>query len=184
MILSDTQIAQYAIAAGWSGNDARIAVAVAIAESGGSTTAQNPSGASGLWQVMWSLHNESGDWSDPATNARAAYGVWKQQGWNAWTTYKRGTYLTYMGRAAIAVASAGTSASGASSNNNVPSDTSGASNTLTTAELGGTWLRVGAFFLGAMLMIAGLLRMMGVNQTVVQFAKGAAKDAVEAAAVA
>jgi hypothetical protein len=32
---------------------------------------------------------------DPATNAKVAYGIWRDSGWKAWTTYTRGTYKQY-----------------------------------------------------------------------------------------
>lgn len=54
-------------------------------ESGGDPGAHNPSGASGLlqimpfWQKAW-----PGDYFDPSTNVAVAYQIWLQQGYGAW----------------------------------------------------------------------------------------------------
>ena len=111
--ISDAQIAGYASAAGVSGENVAIAVAVAIAESGGNTEAHNPVGLDnsyGLWQInmlgsmgperrskLGIANNEA--LFDPAVNARAM--VMISSGgvdWKPWTTFTRGTYLMYMGR--------------------------------------------------------------------------------------
>lgn len=177
-IISDKAIAQYAANAGFAGGNLTTAVAVALAESGGNTDAHNPSGASGLWQVMWSLHGFSGNPYDPQTNANAAFQVFQQQGWNAWTTHNSGAYLVFMGRATVATT--GTTANGRNSSgaSSAPAaNTSSGIAGLKTATMGGLWLRVGAFLLGTLLLVEGLMRATGANKTVIQFAKGAAKDA-------
>jgi hypothetical protein len=33
---------------------------------------------------------------DPAQNIAAAYKIWERQGYQAWTTYNNGKYLTYI----------------------------------------------------------------------------------------
>lgn len=108
--LTREQIAGYAKGAGFTGKDLPIAVAVALAESGGETTSHNatpPDNSYGLWQInmLGSMgpdrrralnipNNEA--LYDPATNARAARMVWKTQGWGGWTTFTRGTYKKFL----------------------------------------------------------------------------------------
>lgn len=108
--LSSSEISGYASKAGFSGDDLGIAVAVAQAESRGNPTAHNskpPDDSYGLWQInmLGSLgparRKEFGITSntqlyDPATNAKAAYMVWKSSGWKAWTTYTSGAYKKYL----------------------------------------------------------------------------------------
>lgn len=108
--LSREQIAFLAKGVGWKGSDVNIAVAVALAESGGNPRAHNatpPDNSYGLWQInmlgamgpdrrkKFGLQSNE-DLFQPAVNARAAYGIWKGSGWKAWTTYTRGTYKQYM----------------------------------------------------------------------------------------
>jgi hypothetical protein len=113
------QIAGYAHNAGWTGQDLVVAVAVALAESGGDpkkrgdtslqTSEWGPS--IGLWQIR-SLNAEKGHGTtrdeianlDPQTNANHAYSIWKSQGWGPWSAHNNRTYLLYM-----PVASAGAS---------------------------------------------------------------------------
>jgi hypothetical protein len=101
--ITDQQIANAAAAAGWTGNDRVIAVAVALAESGGDPTAQhrNANGSTdyGLWQVN-SVHGfPVPELLTVVGNGRHAHEVWQRQGWNAWTTYKTGAYTIYTLRA-------------------------------------------------------------------------------------
>lgn len=53
--------------------------------------AHNPSGASGLTQVMPMWADDCGgvpsDLFDPAFNLRCAHHVWEVSGWGAWSTY-------------------------------------------------------------------------------------------------
>lgn len=110
MRIPDRLIAIYAIAAGFAGDDVAIAVAVALAESGGNPYAVNVnvnhSVDHGVWQIndinADALH--LGDWRDPATNARMARIVWKRQGWQGWATYNSGAYEQFMGRGKTAAA--------------------------------------------------------------------------------
>jgi len=107
--LSKDEIRKYASAAGFTGNNLDIAVAVALAESGGNPQSHNavpPDDSYGLWQInmlgglgpdrraKFNLKSNS-DLYDPATNARVAFGIWQGSGWKAWTTYTRGTYKKY-----------------------------------------------------------------------------------------
>lgn len=108
--LSREEIASAARNAGFSGNDVNIAVAVALAESGGDPKTHNatpPDNSYGLMQInmlgtmgpdrrkTYGLKSND-DLYDPATNMRVAYGIFKNNGWKAWTTYTRGTYKQFM----------------------------------------------------------------------------------------
>lgn len=103
MILNSSQIAQLAYNAGFRGEALNIAVAVALAESGGNTQAYNPeiaagtptgSGSRGLWQIYGAAHPEYNNDSafDPQTNAIAAYKVFREAGnrFTPWSTYNAG----------------------------------------------------------------------------------------------
>ena len=98
-------------AAGFSGRDLVVAVAVAGAESGWRATATNVNtNASvdyGMWQIN-SVHADllaSGDWRDPYSNAQMAHSVWADAGgsWTPWTTYTSGAYLSRLSAAQKAV---------------------------------------------------------------------------------
>jgi len=109
-MLSAAQIKAYAKNAGFTGTVLDDMVGIAFAESGGNTNSHNstpPDNSYGLWQinmlgsmgaqrrVMFGISNND-QLFDPATNAHAAYVVYKNQGLNAWTTYKNGAYLKHM----------------------------------------------------------------------------------------
>ncbi|HEY6020471.1 MAG TPA: transglycosylase SLT domain-containing protein [Candidatus Paceibacterota bacterium] len=94
-----------------------IAIAVCLAESGGDTLAKNASStASGLWQVMVSVHaKEIRDaqiqWEsqlsngknltvfDPRVNTTAAGFIWQKAGnsWSPWEAYTSGAYKSHLG---------------------------------------------------------------------------------------
>lgn len=80
--------------AGGPKNLAPTMAAIAEAESGGNSDARNPSGASGLWQILGNPF--PGNPFDPATNARMAVAKYKSQGLGAWVTYTSGAYKAYM----------------------------------------------------------------------------------------
>lgn len=110
--LSAAQIATVAKAAGFSGSELTIAVAVAFGESGGVPTAVNHNTDSkkstdfGLWQIndYWNPDIlRMGSWSNPADNARMAYAIYKRQGWKAWYAYSNGSYLAHMPKAIAGV---------------------------------------------------------------------------------
>lgn len=111
-MISPVAIAEHAARAGWRGGDLIVAVAVAMAESGGRETAHNTSrgaDARGIWQVNVA-HDAHPDLAslnlyDPATNAKAAYGIWKAGGWGPWQAHNNRTYVIFM-PIATAVASA------------------------------------------------------------------------------
>lgn len=82
------------IKAGGPRDKAPLMAAIAEAESGGNSDAHNPSGASGLWQILGNPF--PGNPFDPATNARMAVAKYKSQGLGAWVTYTNGAYKQYL----------------------------------------------------------------------------------------
>lgn len=99
--MTPEEIAAVARRSGFSDAEIPIAVAIAMAESGGNPNNHNPrppDDSYGLWQI-----NMLGDMGpkrrkqfgitsnkelfDPYVNGRAAYKVYKSQGWGAWTVY-------------------------------------------------------------------------------------------------
>ena len=82
-------------AAGGPPGVAHLMAAIAMAESGGSPIARNPSGASGLWQILGLPF--PGNPFDPLTNARMAVAKYESQGLGAWVTYTNGAYRQFYG---------------------------------------------------------------------------------------
>lgn len=103
--MTQSDLAQLWVQAGGPPAAAPTMAAIAMAESGGSTGAQNPSGAAGLWQILPSAHpqfNVHQLLTDPAYNARAAVSVYNSQGLGAWSTYTNGAFKQYLSGAAAA----------------------------------------------------------------------------------
>lgn len=78
------------------------AIAVCLAESGGNTAAKNPSSsASGLWQIMASVHADKiggRDIFDPVVNTEVAHKIYDNAGgWSPWEAYNTGAYKKYLG---------------------------------------------------------------------------------------
>jgi len=98
--------------AGFSDSEARTMAAIAVAESGLNSEAFNGNvntgdTSYGLWQInmIGNLGVErraqfglsaNEQLYDPLTNARAAYEIYKQQGFSAWSVYKNGSYAQYL----------------------------------------------------------------------------------------
>lgn len=196
--ISDSQIAGYAKAAGVSGDNLAIAVAIALAESGGNTTSHNaipPDNSYGLWQInmLGSLgparRSEFGISSndalyDPAVNARAMIKIsGGGTNWKPWTTYTSGKYRVFLARGKVAAGNPGT-AGGVQTTPVGLGDTfdnlGKAWSTLTSAH---TYVRVGLFLAGFILLIIAIFKLTGDNklsETTKAFAKTAAKAAVVA----
>lgn len=97
--------------AGFPASEVETGVGVALAESGGNPRAHNstpPDDSYGLWQInmLGSLGparrkrfgiSKNEELFTPEVNAKAAYIVWKESGWNAWTTYTSGKYKESIG---------------------------------------------------------------------------------------
>ena len=110
---SPEQIARIAKTAGIPDKHIPIMVSIALAESGGDIGARyNPEGNTGedsygLWQInmdpryaderlkLFGIDNKK-ELFDPVTNAKAAYEIFKQQGFDAWTVYRTGKYRDFL----------------------------------------------------------------------------------------
>lgn len=102
--LGDEQIAALASYC-WKKQNQVIAVAVALAESGGNPTNQNQC-CVGLWQVNVLAHNQytRAAMENPVWNVHAACAIFHGAGgWQPWQTYTEGTYRKYIPRAEKAV---------------------------------------------------------------------------------
>ncbi|MFC4858029.1 transglycosylase SLT domain-containing protein [Actinophytocola glycyrrhizae] len=109
--LSPAQIAEYAHGAGFRGEDLTVAVAVALAESGGDTKAHNPvppDDSYGLWQInmigaLGPDRRERFDLGgnrelfDPEENAKAAWAIsGRGNSFQPWTAYTSGAYERHL----------------------------------------------------------------------------------------
>jgi hypothetical protein len=111
MAMTQSEIYSLAKAAGLNDSRAKVAAAIAMAESGGDPNAHNskpPDNSYGLWQVNMigtlgparrkSLHLSSNDdLFNPATNAKAMKSISSAGGnFNPWSTYTSGAYRKYL----------------------------------------------------------------------------------------
>lgn len=108
------EIVDAAIAAGWTGENLEIAVAVALAESGGNRLAKggpnkNGSFDHGLWQINDQHNFDRNLIYDARYNAKFAYGLWRAAGANTaawtsqWTVYRTGKYKEFLDDAASGI---------------------------------------------------------------------------------
>jgi hypothetical protein len=111
--LSDDAIATYAAQAGFRDFDLAVAVAIALAESGGDPRAvcvdTNGSRDEGLWQIN-SVHGYASSCTfDPSCSAAVAYRLYVARGhaFGDWVTYSSDRFLTYLPRGAQAAAAVG-----------------------------------------------------------------------------
>jgi hypothetical protein len=90
--LTPSQIYGVWTAAGGDPSAGRVAVAVALAESGGDPNAISPTADYGLWQIHLPFHLGDGgiswtNWMDPVANARAAIAISSNgANWGPWCT--------------------------------------------------------------------------------------------------
>jgi hypothetical protein len=87
------------VKAGGPKTEAKVAAAIALAESNGVPNAKNPEGpehAEGLWQIKGQL--VSGNPFNPEVSAANAVAKWKAAGgFTPWTTFTEGAYKKYLG---------------------------------------------------------------------------------------
>ena len=94
---SYAQLEQLWINAGGSKTLAPVMAAIAEAESSGNPDAYNPSGATGLWQILGAVNPaDQPNLTDPAVNAHEAVLKYRSQGLGAWVTYTDGSYKQYL----------------------------------------------------------------------------------------
>jgi len=188
--LTAQQIAGAAKAAGFPDNELATATAVALAESGGETTAtnRNTNGSVdyGLWQIN-TVHGSllsQGDKFNPADNAKMAYTVWSRAGnkWSPWSAYNNQRYRTFLPQASLAAAAPAAAPAATPASTTLPTNPVAAAGT--TADIlslvsgltsGGLWTRLGAFLLGGILILFSLWKLTGAGDIIVQTGKLAAK---------
>jgi cell wall-associated NlpC family hydrolase len=85
------------LSAGGRRSMAPVMAAIAEAESGGNPDAANPSGATGLWQILGAVKPaDQSKLTSPNVNAREAVLKLNSQGLDAWTTYTSGAYKKFL----------------------------------------------------------------------------------------
>ena len=87
--VSATQLAQWAAAAGFRGNDQGVAVAIALA------TGADPAGPTGAWGI--------GGGGDGQAQAQAAYARFQAGGWATFPAHQTGSFLLYMPQATAVI---------------------------------------------------------------------------------
>lgn len=156
--LSDAQLWTVVTGAGFTGQDALKMFAVALAESTGDPTRVSPANHNGthdygLFQIN-SVHTallQGKNWQDPATNAAMAKTLYDDAGGKLtpWTTYNDGSYARYLPRAQAAAQSGGNATTAPAAG-----DTAQATpDTVTNATSGHTWVRLGMFAAGGLLVL-------------------------------
>ena len=183
-VLTPAQVAAYAKQAGFIGNAAVIAVAVAMGESGlnpsamGDTALANATwGPSiGLWQIR-SLNAEKGKGTsrdatrltDPAFNARSAYAISNGgKNWRPWTVYTTGAYLRHMTLARIAVNAPENISPNPNESNGDLSGFAALGSGLTDPN---TWARFAYAIAGGVLLLYALARLTGTSETISKVGK-------------
>jgi hypothetical protein len=108
--MSDVDIASYAASAGFRNFDLTVAVAIALAESGGDPRAvcvdTNGSRDEGLWQINTVHGYPSSCTFEPGCSAAVAYRLYLGRGraFGDWVTYSSDRFLMYLPRATRAAA--------------------------------------------------------------------------------
>lgn len=194
-VISDAEIAAAAKAAGFSGDALTKIVAIALAESSGDIYAHNttpPDDSYGLTQVnmygslgparrkQFGLSSDS-QLFDPATNMKAAFAISNRgKSFGPWSTYTSGAYFAFLPRARKASGSPASSvptAGGTTTATQAGFGISGAGDFVSLVTDPTTWLRVGMFLGGGILLLIGLTMSSGAAQVlpVGKVAKIAAK---------
>lgn len=161
--LTDAQLWSVVSGAGWTGEDALKAFAIALAESGGRPDAKNTGNRNGstdygLFQIN-SVHADllkSGNWQDPTANARMAKKVFDDAHgkFTPWATYNSQSYVRFLSRAQAASSGKSKSKSGtlsiADEGEAAPDS---AATKIAAVTAGNTWIRVSYFLVGAILLL-------------------------------
>ena len=141
--------------AGGAAAQAPIMAAIAMAESGGCSTAYNPSGATGLWQILGAVDAaDQGNLTDPAVNAHEAVLKYTTQGLTAWATYTSGAYTAFMANNVSPDTSVPTAATDTSATSSAPSSTCITGTAFGFCPLSKSEARA---LIGGMCMVAGAL---------------------------
>lgn len=144
-----------------------VAVAIALAESGGNTTDHNqipPDDSYGLWQINMfpGAHtkkelgiSKNEDLFDPITNAKAMAKISNGgKNWTAWTTYTSGKYKFYMNGAASGAQGGGTNAEALNPFGPLADKVADSH----------FWARIGEYILGFVLILIGLILIIGAGK--------------------
>lgn len=176
----DAQIAGLAKAAGFPADQIATAVAVALAESGGNSSALNTRNSNGSWDAgLWQINSIHGysqsALMNPTTNAAAAYKVWSAaRSWSPWSVYKSGAYRVYLARGAIAATrptGGGTGTPDVGLVTDPPFNPTDPLNPFSLFSDTGMWVRVGLVLLGGFLVLLGLAKLAGIGSIVAKVAK-------------
>ena len=172
--LTDAQIAGLAKSAGLSGDALVRAVAVALAESGGRTDALGPptqwGRAVGVWQIMPLAGRPStAQLKEPNVNAQQMYKISSGgKNWKPWEAYTNGSYLMFVNRAKKAAgnpdSSVGSSGGSTNAEQAISNPFSWPGKILDFFDLITdpiTWMRVGMFVGGGILLAIGLFMISG-----------------------
>lgn len=96
------QIGALAEAAGFQGNALAMAIAIALAESGGNPAATDHDANGTVDRGLWQINSVNSEFSaacdyDPACSASAAYSISDGgRSWSAWVTYDRGEEIPFL----------------------------------------------------------------------------------------
>lgn len=189
--LSDAQLWTVCVSQWGNTHDALIAFCIALAESSGNTgaTHKNTNGSTdyGLFQIN-SVHSDllnGGNWRDPTANANMAYRLFASRGnkFTDWSTYKSGSYGAFMLRAQAAQKAGGAPVpSGGGNGSTSSTNSTDTSNPLSVATSGSTWLRLGEYACGGILLFIVAISLIK-NTSVSKAATHAAKSTVKVAAL-
>lgn len=152
--LGGQQLANLWVRAGGSSRLAGLMARVALAESGGNPKARNPSGASGLWQILGAPFK--GNVFDPLTNAKMAVWKYKHQGLGAWAASK-GSWGRYVDKPGI-TAGKGAGAAAPERVNPYEQAVASADVAIAGAEAGPASAKIGTRRVGRDLIQAGAVR--------------------------
>lgn len=172
-VIPDEQIAAYAKNAGFASSEIGTMVAIALAESGGDTSALGDQALEtrewgpsvGLWQIR-SLNAEKGKGTerdetanlDPQTNAVHAKSIRDSQGLNAWSTYTSNAYALFLARGNAAAANAGSGTGGVPVQTvGLTSDIKGVANFFVALMDPKTWYRIALILAGLILVFIGVV---------------------------
>jgi hypothetical protein len=152
---------------------AELMAAIAMAESSGESTAHNPSGASGLWQILGAVNPaDQPHLFDPQVNAHEAVLKLQSQGLGAWETYTNGAYKKFLQGGVNPSSLPSTSGQDQATQEgfnpfgifSIPGDIIGFfkdAKTFIDALLWivnpASWLRIGSFMFGVMLLLLALI---------------------------
>lgn len=168
--LNASEIASFAQSAGMM-NNVQIATAIALAESGGDTTAHNaipPDNSYGLWQInmlgplgpqrrkMLGI-SKNEDLYNPNINAKAMVKL-SNGGKNfvPWTTYTSGKYKLFMNEA--------NGGAGTPGGSDVPDQGGALSNLADKISDSHFWARIGYYVLGFLLILIGFVLIVGMGK--------------------